>query len=161
MPTARCPKRAPSRPPGNAAQPGQQRSRGDHEPGAQDRLVPDAGEEQDAAEHQRAEAAEEDERAQVGQRHGAVADHGRLDDRVGVAERAQHQPRAVDAAARAKAPMIRGAGPAPVRALDDGGHQAGHRRRDSSAGAEQVRLVGVGVPHLVEHADAERRARAG
>ena len=47
-------------------------------------------------EHERAEAAEEGERAEVGQRHGAVADHRRLDDRVGVAERAHDQPGAGD-----------------------------------------------------------------
>ena len=114
---------------------------------------------QDAAEHQRAEAAEEGERAEVGQRHGAVADHRRLDDGVGVAERAHDQPRARRRAASAKAPTMR----ALVQPQSEPSTMAATRLATDDreqAGAEQVGLVGVRVPHLVEQADARRRARA-
>ena len=150
-------------PAGEGGDAGQQRPGGDHEPGGQHRLVPQAGEEQDAAEHERAEAAEEGERAEVGQGHGAVADDGRLDDRVGVPQRAQHQPGA-RRDGQPEGTEDPPAGPAPVRALDDAGDQAGHGDRQQ-CGAEEVGLLRIGVPHLVEGADAEderdQRRRAG
>ncbi len=106
----------PEQPAGEGGQPGQQRSGGDEEAGAQHRLVPDPGEEEDAAEDQRAEAAEEGERADVGQGHRPVPDDRGLEDRVGVAPRAGHQPGARDGGQREGAQDPR-AVPAPVRPL--------------------------------------------
>ena len=138
---------------------GQQRPGGDHEAGRQDRLVPEAREEEDATEDEGPEAAEEGERAQVGQRHGAVADDGRLDDRVGVPEGAQDEPRA-GREGQSEGAEDAPAGPAPVRALDDGGHQAGHGD-GQQGGPDEVGLLGVGVPHLVERADAQHECDQG
>ena len=59
---------------------------------------------------------------------------------VGVAPRAGDQPGARDDGDREGAEDAR-AGPAPVGALDDGRHQAGHRDREEG-GAQQVGLVG-------------------
>ena len=143
----------PEQPAREGGEAGEQRARGDHEPGPQDRLVPHAREEQDAAEHQGAEAAEEGQRAQVGQGHGAVTDHGRLEDRVGVAERAHDEPAARHGGQGEHADDPR-AEPAPVRSLDDGGHEAGHRHREQP-GTEQVGLVGRRVADLAQHADPE------
>ena len=57
-------------------------------------------------------------------------------------------------AARVNAPRIRRAEPAPVRALDDGGHQAGDRHREQH-GTEQVGLVRRRVAHLAQQAHPE------
>ena len=144
---------------GEGAQSGQERSRGQHEPGAQDRLVPHPGEEQHGPEHHGAEAGEEDQRAHIGQGHRPVPDHGRLDDRVGVRARAQHQPhRRADG--DGKGDQDGRAHPAPVGPLHDGGHQAGHGERQQS-GPDQVRLVGVGVLHLPQHAEADDESEEG
>ena len=147
------PQAGPEQPTGEGGQRGEQGPGGDHEAGPQDRLVPDPGEEQHATEDQRPEAAEEGERAHVGEGDGAVANHGGLNDGVGVAERAHHQPGARgdrhhegadDACAE----------PAPVGALDDGGDQAGHADREQRR-AQQVGLVGFRIAHLAQQAKAE------
>ena len=140
-------------------EPGQQRPGGDHEPGPQDRLVPESREEEHATQDERPEATEEGERTQVGQRHGAVADDGRLDDRVGVMPGAQHEPGPGDDGQREGAEDAP-TGPSPVRALDDGGDQAGNGDRQQ-AGAEDIGLLGIGVAHLVEDADAAAPAPPG
>ena len=140
-------------PAGEGGQPGEQRPGGDHEAGAQHGLVPDAGQEEDAAEHQCAEAAEEGERAQVGQGHRPVPDDGRFEDRVGVAGGAQHETGAGEQGQREGGHDAH-TGPAPVRALDDPGHHAGHGDGEE-ARAEEVGLVGGRVAHLVQEAEPE------
>ena len=140
-------------PAGNAVSPASKGAGGDQEAGAQDRFVPDAGEEEDTAEDEGAEAAEEGERADVGQGHRPVPDHRRLEDGVGVTERALHQPGARDGGQREGAQDAR-AVPAPVAPLDDGGDEAGHRDREER-GAEQIGALGRRVAHLAELADPE------
>ena len=146
-------------PAGERGDPGQQRPGGDHEPCPQHGLVPEAREEQHATQHEGPETAEEGQRAEIGQRNGAVADHRRLNDGVGVPEGAHDQPGAGDDGHREGADDPP-AGPAPVRAFDDGGDQAGHGDGQQD-GPEEVGLVRIGVTDLLERAHAEHERHHG
>ena len=149
VPTEPMAEAGPEQPAGEGDRGGQERPGGDHEPGPQDRLVPDPGEEEDAAEDHGAEAGEEDQRADVGQGDGPVADDRRLDDRVGVTAGAHDQERAGHHG-QPEGAQDGGAGPAPVRSLDNAGGQAGHGDGEQG-GAGQVGLVRRGVLDLAQH----------
>ena len=154
MPTARCPKRAPSSPPGKAVSPASSgpgaimkpaRSTDSCQTPVRKRTPPStsAPKPPKKASELRSASATARWRMTAGSMIG-----------LGWRKERSDEPGARHGGQREGAEDPR-AGPAPVRALDDGGDQAGHRDGQQRR-AEQVGLVGLGVPDLVEQCGRRR-----